>query len=131
VTVDPSDARRRSVVAERTWKRGLLHQRWSVRIAFVAAFIASVVFVVKPQFAAWVVPGAPVDFMSFEFGVLIIVSGLSVYVALGVAKLVSILVDMWFDRHNEPARVTSARLARERAATAATDRRGTRPPFSG
>jgi hypothetical protein len=129
VTVDPSDARRRSVAAERSWKRGLLHQRWSVRLAFVLAFVACVGFVVRPQFDTWAVPGAPLDFMSFDFGALIIVGGLSVYVALFVAKMVSILIDMWFDRHNEPARVASARLAREDAAATAAGRQP-RPPFS-
>jgi hypothetical protein len=129
VAIDPNSPRSRSRAAERSWKRGLMHQRWSVKLAFVVSFVVFVVLAVKPQFDEWAVPGEPVEFLSYTFGVLIIVSALSVYLSFGVAKLVSILVDIWFDRHNEPARVTSARLAREDAAATAAGR-SPRTPFS-
>lgn len=100
-----------------------------MKLTFLVSFVVFIVLAVKPQFDEWAVPGMPVEFMSYTFGVLIVVSALSAYLSLGAAKLMSILVDMWFDRHNEPARLASARFARDDAAATAAGRTP-RPPFS-
>ncbi|MEI8238497.1 MAG: hypothetical protein WCI22_03690 [Actinomycetota bacterium] len=98
-------------------------------VSFAFMCVMCVVFAVKPQFEEWAVPSEPVEVPSHSFGVPIIVSALSVYLSLAVAKLMSILVDMWFDRHDEQARVIVAQLAREDAAANAAGR-APRPPIS-